>query len=176
MCSLRVVETSAIPDPKIAFWDAYKEVADEYDRNLEQKYGTDLDNALLFAGLFSAVSSAFIIQIQPELQPDPNVTNQALMRLLIHTTNPSIFSDSDAQIPTWTGPPVTIVVVQSLLYTSLFSTLLVALIAVLGKQWLLYYTGAGETGTIQERGRDRQRKFEGLVRWKFDAFMKAFPL
>ncbi|KAJ7238372.1 hypothetical protein C8J57DRAFT_1566057 [Mycena rebaudengoi] len=49
------------------FWKMYKILADEQDKEFHNKYGTDLDTSLIFAGLFSAVSSAFIIQIQPQL-------------------------------------------------------------------------------------------------------------
>ncbi|KAJ6599919.1 hypothetical protein DFH09DRAFT_833437, partial [Mycena vulgaris] len=122
-------------DKTTAFWNAYKSVGDEFDKEFLQKYSTDLDTTLIFAGLFSAVSSAFIIQIQPELQQDPTATNQALMRLLIHNLNGSIFSEADISIPEWNGPPKTIVWVEIFLYLSLFCTLLAALLAVLGKQW-----------------------------------------
>ncbi|KAJ7670666.1 hypothetical protein DFH06DRAFT_918369, partial [Mycena polygramma] len=107
-------------------------------------YSTDLDTALIFAGLFSAVDSAFIIQIQPDIQPH--------------------------------GTPLIILVAQNLLYVSLFSTLLAALLAVLGKQWLMHYMAAGERGTIEARGLERQRKFDGLRKWRFDAVMQMFPL
>ncbi|KAJ7096136.1 hypothetical protein C8R44DRAFT_950832 [Mycena epipterygia] len=133
-----------VTDTKTAFWNAYKNVADEYDKEFQQRYGTDLDTSLIFAGLFSAVSSAFIIQIQPGIQPT-------------HTL------------------PI-LLVAQSLLYISLFATLLAALLAVLGKQWLMYYLAAGERGTIEARGVERQRKFDGLRKWKFDATMQIFPL
>ncbi|KAJ7081948.1 hypothetical protein C8R44DRAFT_652833, partial [Mycena epipterygia] len=111
-------------DKETEFWNAYKTVAEEYDKEFKEKYGTDLDTALIFvclthysrtsltslqqAGLFSAVSSAFIIQIQPQIQ----------------VGNPS---------------PI-ILVAQSLLFISLFATLMAALLAVLGKQWLMYYS------------------------------------
>ncbi|KAJ7479725.1 hypothetical protein FB451DRAFT_1012035, partial [Mycena latifolia] len=91
-------------DKKTAFWDAYMKLADEHDKEFKERYGTDLDTALIFAGLFSAVSSAFIIQMQAQLMAPP-------------------------------GPSRIIIVSQILLYTSLFTTLLVALLAVLGKQW-----------------------------------------
>ncbi|KAJ7670707.1 hypothetical protein DFH06DRAFT_140826 [Mycena polygramma] len=131
-------------DKNTAFWTAYKTLADEHDKEFQQKYSTDLDTSLIFAGLFSAVDSAFIIQIQPDIQPH--------------------------------GTPLVILVAQNLLYVSLFSTLLAALLAVLGKQWLMYYMAAGERGTIEARGLERQRKFDGLRRWKFDAVMQIFPL
>ncbi|KAK6977691.1 hypothetical protein R3P38DRAFT_3377284 [Favolaschia claudopus] len=68
------------------------------------------------------------------------------------------------------------VIAQSLLYISLGSTLLVALLAVLGKQWLMYYRAAGERGTIEARGLERQRKLDGLKKWNFELIMQAFPL
>ncbi|KAJ6525964.1 hypothetical protein B0H19DRAFT_1197548 [Mycena capillaripes] len=139
-------------DKKTAFWNAYKTLADEHDRELLQRYSTDLDTSLIFAGLFSAVDSAFIIQIQPAFQlSDPN-SSQSL------------------------SPPLLILIAQSLLYVSLGSALLAALLAVLGKQWLMSYSAAGERGTIETRGLERQRKLDGLRKWKFDTIMQMFPL
>jgi hypothetical protein len=40
----------------------------------------------------------------------------------------------------------------------------------------VYYAAAGEQGSIESRGLDRQRKLDGLRRWKFDALMQLFPL
>ncbi|KAJ7769376.1 hypothetical protein B0H16DRAFT_1881927 [Mycena metata] len=131
-------------DKKTAFWNSYMKLADEHDKEFQQKYSTDLDTALIFSGLFSAVASAFVIQIEPQLAP-PNASK-------------------------------IIVIVQCLLYASLFTTLLAALLAVLGKQWLMYYQAAGSRGTIEERGRERQRKLDGLVKWKFEVVLQAFPL
>ncbi|KAJ6602849.1 hypothetical protein DFH09DRAFT_1470867 [Mycena vulgaris] len=130
------------PDKKTAFWNSYMKLADEHDKEFQRKYSTDLDTALIFAGLFSAVSSAFIIQIQPQL----------------------------------TAPTTIIVVVQSLLYISLSTTLLAALLAVLGKQWIMHYEAAGSRGTIEERGLERQRKLDGLREWNFDTVLQMFPL
>ncbi|KAJ7510905.1 hypothetical protein B0H11DRAFT_1789957, partial [Mycena galericulata] len=118
-------------------------LADEHDKEFQQKYSTDLDTGLIFAGLFSAVSSAFIIQIQPAVASE----------------HPSL-----------------VVISQSLLYFSLITTLLAALLAVLGKQWVMYYQAAGSRGSIEERGLERQRKLDGLRKWKFDAVLQTFPV
>ncbi|KAJ7479713.1 hypothetical protein FB451DRAFT_164118 [Mycena latifolia] len=134
-----------VPDKKTAFWNAYMKLANEHDKEFKEKYGTDLDTALIFAGLFSAVSSAFIIQIQSQVMAPPE-------------------------------PLRIIVVAQSLLYISLFTTLLAALLAVLGKQWIMHYEAAGSRGSIEERGLERQRKLDGMRRWKFDAVLQMFPL
>ncbi|KAJ7244260.1 hypothetical protein C8J57DRAFT_1681059 [Mycena rebaudengoi] len=162
-------------DKETTFWNAYKTLSEEYDREFHKKYGTDLDTSLIFAGLFSAVSSAFIIQIQPELQQDPNEVTQQLLRILIHNANQSLFSGINMTEPSG-GTTTTVIIVQSLLYASLFSTLLAALLAVLGKQWLMNYDAAGSRGTLAERGLERQRKYDGLQKWKFTLIMEMFPL
>jgi hypothetical protein len=72
--------------------------------------------------------------------------------------------------------PRTIVIgAQSLLCISLFTALLAALLAVLGKKWVMYYEAAGSRGTIEQRGLERQRKLDGLRRWKFDMVLQTFP-
>ncbi|KAJ7736702.1 hypothetical protein B0H16DRAFT_1326481, partial [Mycena metata] len=117
-------------DKKTTFWTAYKTLADEFDKELQRKYGDNLDTSLIFAGLFSAVSSAFIIQIQPQLQSDPT---QALLMLLVQ--NMTGVPTPALQMSQQTGPATIIVIAQGILYVSLLSTLLAALLAVLGKQW-----------------------------------------
>lgn len=131
---------------------------------------------LLRRVFFPAVSSAFIIQIQPRLQQDPTATNQALMRLLIHNINGSLFAETDITVPQWIGPPTIIVWVEISLYISLFCTLLAALLSVLWKQWLTYYGAAGNKATIEQRGLERQRKLDGLWKWRFEFSMHLFPL
>ncbi|KAJ7765872.1 hypothetical protein DFH07DRAFT_810114 [Mycena maculata] len=42
-------------DKETAFWTAYQTLSDEHDKEFHQKYSTDLDTSLIFAGLFSAV-------------------------------------------------------------------------------------------------------------------------
>ncbi|KAJ7186545.1 hypothetical protein C8R46DRAFT_276420 [Mycena filopes] len=130
-------------DKKTAFWNSYMKLADEYDKEFHQRYSTDLDTSLIFSGLFSAVASAFIIQIQPQLA---------------------------------SAPPTIIVLVQGMMYASLFTTLLAALLAVLGKQWLMYYLSAGSRGTLEERGLHRQHKLDGLEKWKLETVLQMFPL
>ncbi|KAJ7670649.1 hypothetical protein DFH06DRAFT_140115 [Mycena polygramma] len=40
----------------------------------------------------------------------------------------------------------------------------------------MFYMAAGERGTIEARGLERQRKLDGLHKWKFDTVMQLFPL
>ena len=72
----------------------YKRGTVEYDTKCMQKYNEDLNATLIFvrfcngliaphvlttlqAGLFSAVSSAFVIDVQPKLEPDSGEMSEA---------------------------------------------------------------------------------------------------
>ncbi|KAJ7282539.1 hypothetical protein C8J57DRAFT_1055507, partial [Mycena rebaudengoi] len=121
------------------------------------------------AGLFSAVRSAFIIQIQPELRQDPNDATQDLLRLL-HSLFPNANTSTLDK-----GPPSDIVFAQSLLYISLCCTLLAAPFTVLGKQWLMHYGGNRDPGVLKQWGLQRQRKVDGRNKWRFVAALQAAP-
>ena len=63
----------------------------------------------------------------------------------------------------------------NLLYASLVTSLLAAFVAMLGKQWVNRYT-RNKGGSIAERCGDRQRKLNGLQRWRFHVLMESLPV
>jgi len=122
------------------------------------------------------VTSAFIIQVQPGLQPDPNEETAALLRVLIHKIDNTTFGDDTPEVPQWSGPPHTTVQVQAILYASLATSLFSAFLAMLGKQWLNRYASTDMRGSATERSQNRQRKLDGIVTWYFDYVMESLPL
>ena len=127
------------------------------------------------AGLFSAVTSAFIASVQPKLEPDQSEMTAIYMQILIHTMNNSLFPDVDPASAAWTGPPPEIVTVQSILYASLATSLLAAFLAMLGKQWINQYVrGRGSSREAKSRG--RQLKFDGLKKWRFYLAIEILPV
>ena len=120
------------------------------------------------------MASAFIVQVQPQLQSDPNQETAALLRVLIYKIDNTTFKDAPA-LPQWTGPPRTIVHVQSILYASLAASLLSAFLAMLGKQWLNRYATIEMRGSAIQRSQNRQRKLDGVVAWYFDHVMESIP-
>ena len=122
------------------------------------------------------MTSAFIIQVQPQLQSDPNEETAALLRVLIHKIDNTTFGNDIPTIPQWSGPPHTIVQVQAILYTSLATSLFSAFLAMLGKQWLNKYASIDMRGSAIERSQNRQRKLDGIVTWYFDHVMESLPL
>jgi hypothetical protein len=130
----------------------------------------------LQAGLFSAVSAAFVIDVHSKLQPDPNEQSAALLRAILLTLNQSaIPGETPVVPPVQEDPPSEIVTVTGLMYASLLISLLAAFIAMLGKQWLnRYLRNAG--GSMIERCGDRQRKCDGLKKWPFHLFVESLPV
>ena len=122
------------------------------------------------------MASAFIIQVQSELQSDPNEETAALLRVLIYKIDNTTFGGDIPTLPQWNGPPQTIIRVQSLLYASLVTSLLSAFIAMLGKQWLNRYDSVDVRGSAIERSQNRQRKLDGIVAWYFSYVMESLPL
>ena len=99
----------------------------------------------------------------------------AYMRILIHNMNNSIFPDADPNPTTWTNPPSEIVTVQSLLYTSLATSLFSAFLAMLGKQWVNRYL-RNRGGSAADKSRARQRKLDGLQEWHFHLAIESVPV
>ena len=126
--------------------------------------------------MFSAVSSAFVIDIHSKLEPDPNEQSAAILRAILFTLNQSAIPGETLTIPpAQEDPPSEIVTVTGLMYASLLISLLAAFIAMLGKQWLnRYLRNAG--GSMIERCGDRQRKRDGLQKWPFHLFVESLPL
>ncbi|OAX35585.1 hypothetical protein K503DRAFT_668404, partial [Rhizopogon vinicolor AM-OR11-026] len=116
-------------DPTSRFWAAYKKVSSEYDDDMLERCNGNMDIVLIFAGLFSAANTAFIIA----MQPNPIDTTNALLVQLIQITlngpsavQPMIISSGYSSSDFW---------MQALAYASLAFSLLAAFGAVMGKQW-----------------------------------------
>ena len=122
------------------------------------------------------MTSAFIIEVDSQLQPDPADETAALLRVLIYKIDNTTFGNDVPTLPQWNGPPRTLVHVQAILFTSLAASLFSAFLAMLGKQWLNRYQSTDMRGTAIERSWNRQRKLDGINAWYFDAMMESLPL
>ena len=126
--------------------------------------------------MFSAVTSAFIIDLQSQLQPDYTQMSYALLTIIARAQLGQIPVGPDAAFPQWNGPDPMLVYAQTILYVSLSASLLAAFIAMLGKQWLSRFSQLEIRGSVADRSRDRVRKFKGMVSWRFDLVMESLPL
>ncbi|KAF9644199.1 hypothetical protein BDM02DRAFT_3103337, partial [Thelephora ganbajun] len=101
------------------FYERYRAVAEEHDKEFMRKYDEDLNTTLIFVGLSFAVASAFVIQVDVQLQPDHNEETTALLRVLIYKMDNTTFGGDVPTIPQWSGPPRVIIQIQVILCASL---------------------------------------------------------
>ncbi|KAG1815047.1 uncharacterized protein BJ212DRAFT_1431659, partial [Suillus subaureus] len=124
-------------DDRSRFWELYGQVAEEHDSDFLERYFKDMDSILLFSGLFSTVSSSFIVAMESSLSPDPSNTTNALLTQLVQIGfgNFTAAGSTPADPASTWSPPASVVRIQMVAYASLSMSLLAAFAAVLGKQW-----------------------------------------
>src|SRR5258708_8675085 len=109
----------------------------------------------------------------PNLSPAPSDTTNALLMMIYHQLNSTAFPGQALQL--WDGLNWITIWTQSLLYASLSASLLSALGAVLGKQWLRDYRD-NTRGPRESRRVRRQLKVNGLEAWHFKAVLRTIPV
>jgi hypothetical protein len=108
------------------------------------------------------------------MQPNPaDTTNDLILELIKIVADPNAVNDIGS-LSSSTGFSSPTVWMQTLLYASLSLSLLAAFGAVMGKQWLNSYKAARGRGSLQERGMQRQRKLDGLERWRLRTVLGSF--
>ncbi|CAE6477402.1 unnamed protein product [Rhizoctonia solani] len=124
-------------------WKVYVDEADRYDNELVDGWSKSLDLILVFAALFSAVSTAFIIESSKKLQPDPAEVSAETLSAISQTL---LAIASNAQVNTQAGltgtdgapafvPSRTTVIINTLWYLSLSLSIATSLMAMLAKDW-----------------------------------------
>ncbi|KAG8943943.1 hypothetical protein FRC03_002270 [Tulasnella sp. 419] len=153
------------------FWKTYLNEARKYDHESLESWNESLSSLLLFAALFSAINTAFIIEIQKGLQPDEaKKTNELLEKILGH------LSHSQASEPTPTKPNSSTLWLNGIFFASLSFSLIASFGAILGKEMLAEYKASGALHSPAEQGQIRQEKFDGLQRWRFRVLIHLLPV
>ncbi|KAF8597592.1 hypothetical protein BDV93DRAFT_416638, partial [Ceratobasidium sp. AG-I] len=126
--------------PEAGVWQLYLEEAKEHDEELVKGQNDNLDMMLLFAALFSAILSAFLIDSKSLLQQDPADVSVALLLSIaqsqqrIEQGNPQLVSEL-IELPSFSAP-LYARWINGLWFFSLALSLSAALIAMLAKEWL----------------------------------------
>ncbi|KAF5352292.1 hypothetical protein D9758_011921 [Tetrapyrgos nigripes] len=151
----------------------------------EQGFRDTLDALLVFAALFSAVVTTFIVSTVVALQPDyAQITarlvleqNQLILAVLTgNATTISSAQHAPASVNLDTADPsAKDLWVNGLFFASLLLSLATSLLSVLVKQWLLAYVSL-PSGNAMERAKIRQFRYQGFKDWKVPEIIGALPL
>ncbi|SJL12542.1 uncharacterized protein ARMOST_15970 [Armillaria ostoyae] len=172
------------PDPRgqemsenARIWPIYLEEAADFDASMLAEWRDTIDVLLVFAGLFSAVLTTFVVQTSQNMQPDYNEAPMFLLfeilkatasngtQISIPSTPTSFFSSSRSD--EW---------LNSLWFVSLTLSLITALVAVLVKQWLHQYVAIVSDSSAHGRARIRHLRYAGLQTWQVPMIIGLLPV
>ncbi|SJL12544.1 uncharacterized protein ARMOST_15972 [Armillaria ostoyae] len=158
-------------------WSIYLDEATDFDANMLAEWRDTIDVLLVFAGLFSAVLTTFVIQTAQSMQPD---YNEASMRLLFEILKATASNGSQISIPSsptaFFSPSRSYEWLNSLWFVSLTLSLVTALVAVLVKQWLHQYGAIISDSSAHDRARIRHMRYAGLQTWQVPMIIGLLPV
>ncbi|KAI0683949.1 hypothetical protein BC835DRAFT_1294492, partial [Cytidiella melzeri] len=188
-------EGSSIPTSDVRYvlsgqptgWAAMAETVRTYDEEKVKDTKEDIDTLLVFAGLFSAVLTAFLIESYQSLSPD--TSSQMLLVMQQIALQTASYNMVNGMINATSQPPMNITDVSSqpfqpsvaairvnvLWFSSLIFSLITASFGMLVKQWLREFL-AVENPSPQARLRIRRFRYPELMQWNVFEIAAILPL
>ncbi|EMD35963.1 hypothetical protein CERSUDRAFT_96188 [Gelatoporia subvermispora B] len=166
--------TSGQPTKAVAAqaWIECAERIKEYDEETIKAWKEEIDTLLVFAGLFSAVVTAFNVQFIQLLQPDSAGMTVILLMDILQQMN----GTTNVTVPNL-NPPLahSSVNINILWYSSLILSLAAASVGILVKQWLNQYT-SGLSSISRSGARIRQFRYDALSKWRVVDILTLLPV
>ncbi|KAJ7152503.1 hypothetical protein C8R46DRAFT_913155, partial [Mycena filopes] len=159
-------------------WAVYVSEAEKYDKSLVESWKSDMKGMLIFAGLFSASLTAFLIESYKTLVPDSGDTTVLLLaqisQQLAASANGTAFN---FVAPAPFTPLISSLVCNVLWFISLGLSLTCALVATLLEQWardFLHKTEIRSAPVI--RARVFSYLYYGLKKFGMHTVVEIIPL
>ncbi|KAL0063625.1 hypothetical protein AAF712_009423 [Marasmius tenuissimus] len=153
-------------------WEVLTKEVNSLDEGLVGGWKEDIDTLLVFAGLFSAVVTAFTIESYQWLQEAPEDTTVTLLRQISRQLN-------DTTTPTsrevFEVSPI-VVRINILWFLSLIIALVDALFALLCKQWLREHRRFTHTRTPAELLTLSWLRNQSLQAWHIHTILASLPM
>ncbi|KAL1692557.1 hypothetical protein GGG16DRAFT_51253 [Schizophyllum commune] len=164
-----------VPADEDEAWQEGTNLVERHDAAECQVSREIIDTLLVFAGLFSGVATAFIIESYRWLLEEPDDLSAEYLRQIL-----AVLSNSTIPtIPQVSGRPSlpndVVTLINSLWFTSLTLSLSSALVCIVSKQWLREYQRDAGRSHITNLS-VRQVKYQGLTRWYVSAIITSIPL
>ncbi|KAK0492116.1 hypothetical protein EDD18DRAFT_1080102, partial [Armillaria luteobubalina] len=163
-------------------WRTYEDESRNHDANVVEESRDNVDVLLVFAGLFSAVVTTFVVQTSQSLQPNYTAMSASLLyesvlvqRAIANGSSVDSIAPSPLNPTIAFVPATTDIWVNGLWFVSLFLSLTTALVAVLVKQWLHHYV-ALPSGTPRDRSFTHQFRYAGFQKWRVQVIIGLLPV
>ncbi|TDL24022.1 hypothetical protein BD410DRAFT_897171 [Rickenella mellea] len=168
-------------DPSEKMWSLYVAEAAKFDKALVESWKGDMEGILIFAGLFSASVTAFIVEGYKKLSADSGDMTVAILAqissqlvAISNGTNLNIVSPYPPNVPF--RPKTSVVGVNILWFLSLALGLVCAISATMVQQWARNYLQLVERHPApRKRARIRAFLYEGIEKFRMTAVVEAIP-
>ncbi|KAA1470720.1 hypothetical protein DENSPDRAFT_864781 [Dentipellis sp. KUC8613] len=177
-----VEEDGECMGPNARVWKVYLDEAKMMDDDMVEAWKDTIDVLLVFAGLFSAVVTTFVVQSSQSLQPDYSQVSAMLLtelvglqRAMANGVSPSVIPVSQQNATSGFQVAASDQWVNRLWFISLAFSLATALISVLVKQWLQYYVSP-ISGSGQDKAHIRHFRYTGLEKWHVSEIVGFLPI
>ncbi|KAG8937416.1 hypothetical protein FRC00_005888 [Tulasnella sp. 408] len=158
------------------FYRCYDALAEEIDEDMVKGLKEQLDGMLIFAGLFAGVNTAFLALTLPLLSADTAddisallAQNNAILIQVLTGRNDTV--PTAAPLPSaGFSPSRDILAINALFSLSLAFAIISSFLAVLGRQWLVYYQKRSGSGPEKQRW-EQLKRFLGAERWQLDRIL-----
>ncbi|KAI0331629.1 hypothetical protein GY45DRAFT_1248417, partial [Cubamyces sp. BRFM 1775] len=162
-------------------------IVKDYSKELVERWSSEIETYLVYAGLFSAILTAFNVESYQLLEsPSPDSTAAILERISLQISSlsyapPFVNSTHSAFDSSQSGPvapadiPRWAIWLNMLWFSSLVLSLSSASIGILVKQWLNEFQ-SGLSGDSERVAKLRQYRFNNLERCHIGAIVNAIPV
>ncbi|KAG7098379.1 hypothetical protein E1B28_000337 [Marasmius oreades] len=157
-------------------WDAITKTVDELDEDLVKGYKEDIDTLLVFAGLFSAVVTAFTIESYQWLQENPAETTVELLRQIAQQMSTSSQSSPAVPPPPHFTPSSSVIRINTFWFLSLILALVDALFGLLCKQWIREHKRQINTRTPGQALALRWLRYQSFDRWHVHSILASLSI
>uniref|UniRef100_A0A0W0F5A4 DUF6535 domain-containing protein n=1 Tax=Moniliophthora roreri TaxID=221103 RepID=A0A0W0F5A4_MONRR len=155
-------------------WERMLKEVSRHDEDMVKGWRDDIDTLLVFAGLFSAVVTAFVIESYQWLVEDPADTT---VMLLTHLIAVQVNGSQSASFePTQFKPDASSIRINVFWFLSLILSLTSALFGLLCKQWVREHQRDTTTRTPGEALALRQLRRDSFEKWGVSSFLSALPI
>ncbi|KZP12390.1 hypothetical protein FIBSPDRAFT_158698, partial [Athelia psychrophila] len=162
-------------DPTAKVWSAYLSETAHYDSALVESWTRDMDGILIFAGLFSAIVTAMIVESYKTLMPDPGDRTVALLVQISQQFGGNVSTVNIPDINSF-QPSSSALRVNIFWFFSLSLGLTCALVATLVQQWARSYLHAVQRRPApQKKARIRSYLYQGMQQFGMPAVVESIP-
>ncbi|KAK1223631.1 hypothetical protein PQX77_013492 [Marasmius sp. AFHP31] len=152
-------------------WEVIMKEVTSLDEGLVKGWKEDIDTLLVFAGLFSAVVTAFTIESYQWLEQTPEDTNVVLLTQIFQRLN----NESISPPPQFEASS-SAVRINVLWFLSLTIALVDALFALLCRQWLREHGRNTRTRSPAEALALRWLRNQSLEKWRVTTILASLPI